>query len=357
MSKKLPKGLTLRGNIYWCSVAVNGQVIRKSTGTSDLRTALAIYAKIRTLITEDKWFDRERQQKYTLQMLIDKTLKEHTSISPASRKMYEIACNHFITFFGHTALLSAITPARICEYIEWRKAAEVKPATRNREMAVLSKMFNLSRRWGWLDNNPCSLVSREREDNADTGKCLTVAHEQAILAVAHPYLHGQLRDMIIVAVNSGLREGELLSLKWADVDLQRYCLSVRNYKAHRTKITPINATVRDVLLRRSQQIKSISGFVFHSSNHTKIEGRNLRRAWYLAQIRAAIDERYRWQDLRHTCATRLAQAGTDIYSIAKILDHSQLSTTQRYAKHSIDSLLKHVAKLDNFGQNYAVNYS
>jgi len=89
-----------------------------------------------------------------------------------------------------------------------------------------------------------------------------------------------------------------------------------------------------------------------SEKGTPIDARNLLRAWYLA-LRDAGVERIRYHDLRHMCGTRLASAGVDISAIARILDHSQLSTTRRYARHHEEDLRKNLGLLDRkniFGQ-------
>lgn len=100
----------------------------------------------------------------------------------------------------------------------------------------------------------------------------------------------------------------------------------------------MNETVYS-LLKEKAKVRSISGYVFTTSEDTPIIARNMLREWYKALKRAGISG-FRFHDLRHTVGTRLGRAGQDIHAIATILDHSQLSTTRRYVKHNIESMRK-----------------
>jgi len=108
----------------------------------------------------------------------------------------------------------------------------------------------------------------------------------------------------------------------------------------------MNETVSNLLKARTR-ITALSGYVFHTRKGTPISPWNLSREWRKALKKAGITN-FRFHDLRHTAGTRLVQAGADLYSVATILDHTQLSTTQRYAKHNPDSVRKHIEKLDKF---------
>jgi len=100
---------------------------------------------------------------------------------------------------------------------------------------------------------------------------------------------------------------------------------------------PLNKIALDVLLRRSN-VKSIKNdYAFFSRNGKKINHHSLRKSFRIALKKARI-ENFRFHDLRHTFATRLAQRGVDIYKIAKLLGHRDIKMTQRYAHHCPESL-------------------
>jgi integrase len=108
---------------------------------------------------------------------------------------------------------------------------------------------------------------------------------------------------------------------------------------------PLSVRAFELLKVKVKGMNSSSGFVFASEAGTKFDHRNLRRAFYEALKRAEIDD-FRFHDLRHTFATRLAQAGVDLYKIAKLLGHKDIKMTQRYSHHYPESLRDGVAVLD-----------
>jgi len=124
-------------------------------------------------------------------------------------------------FFGNPTL-DHVTPKRIVAYKNHRYAGGVKPATINRELATLKKAFNLARReWEWCQDNPVSRVSMEQEHNT-RDRWLTEDEEARLLGVAP----GWLGDLLLFALHIGMRQGKILSLMWAGVDLFRRTVTV-----------------------------------------------------------------------------------------------------------------------------------
>ena len=112
------------------------------------------------------------------------------------------------------------------------------------------------------------------------------------------------------------------------------------------KTIPLNQTVYELLLRKRKVI-NMTGYVFTTSNGTRIRARNLQREFYKALKNANI-QNFRYHDLRHTFATRLVQSGEDLYKVAKLSGHRNISTTQRDAHRYPKSPRSSVNLLDNF---------
>jgi len=154
-----------------------------------------------------------------------------------------------------------------------------------------------------------------------------------------------LSEIISFALNTGLRQDELLSLEWDRVSLLRKTILIQKTKNGKPKTLPLNKMAIDVLNRRPK-IKSIKNdLVFLNRNGKKIHASNLRVAFSTVLRKAGI-KKFRWHDLRHTFATRLAQAGVDLYKISKLLGHKDIKMTQRYAHHCPDSLRDGVEALE-----------
>ena len=117
-------------------------------------------------------------------------------------------------------------------------------------------------------------------------------------------------------------------------------------KGNKVRTIPLNETALNILKERLKTRYLRSDFVFPSSKGTKIQKSRLIKAFKKAVTQAGIFD-FTFHDLRHTFATRLAQAGIDLYAISKLLGHKDISTTQRYAHHCPESLRQSVSVLDN----------
>ena len=155
-----------------------------------------------------------------------------------------------------------------------------------------------------------------------------------------------LREIVLFALHTGLRQEELLSLEWPRVNMFRRTILIKETKNGKPKTLPLNKIALDVIKQRSK-VKSIKNdFVFLNMNGKKIDAHNLRSAFYILLRKAGIKD-FRFHDLRHTFATRLAQAGVDLYKISKLLGHKDIKMTQRYSHHCSDSLRDGVEILES----------
>ena len=154
-----------------------------------------------------------------------------------------------------------------------------------------------------------------------------------------------LREIITFALNTGMRQGEILSLRWPSVDLFRRALVVERSKNGEKRTVPLNEAVMELLKEKSRVRSLTTDLVFHSGAHTAIDLGNLRRAFGVAIKKARIED-FHFHDLRHTFATRLVQAGVDVYKVQRLLGHKTPTMTQRYAHHSTESLRDGVEVLD-----------
>ncbi len=161
-----------------------------------------------------------------------------------------------------------------------------------------------------------------------------------------------LQEIVLFALNTGMRQDEILSLEWPNADLFRKTVLVVKSKNGEKRTIPMNQKVFELIKAKARENQSKSKFVFASEAETKILRRNLMRAFYNAKDRAKIDD-FKFHDLRHTFATRLAQAGIDLYMISKLLGHKDIKMTQRYSHHCPDSLRSGVEVLDRISTELA----
>lgn len=179
----------------------------------------------------------------------------------------------------------------------------------------------------------------EEENNA-RDRWLSDDEERRLLEICPAWL----RELVMFALNTGMRLGEIISLEWKGVDLFRKTVTVFKSKNKEMRTIPINETVFRILKNRVK-VKSISGLVFHSPSHTKLCITSIDHAFRKVLKRTGI-ENFRFHDLRHHFATQLVQSGKDLYKVQRLLGHKTPSMTQRYAHHYPESLRDAVEVLD-----------
>lgn len=240
-------------------------------------------------------------------------------------------CQMLCGFFGRLNM-AEITPPMIENFKRERLEGitmykrQRNPATVNRELCVLSKIFSLAFDAELIESSPCRRVRKLR---ADSMRTRYLSHdEEARLMVA---LDGQgwVKDIVTMAIHTGMRQGEIFSLTWFNVDLLRGVLNVRQTKNNKDRYVPINQTVREML----ESLPHVSEYVFPSP---KTRGRivDVKTSFDRARRKAKLED-FRFHDLRHTAATRMADNGADAFTLASIFGWSDIRMALRYT-HATD---------------------
>ena len=245
-------------------------------------------------------------------------------------------------FFGSERELSEISPAEVEGY-KLSRRKEVSGSTVNRELALLKRMFNLAIDWDlFRDINPVRRVKFFRELNIGI-RVVSPDEEGKLLRNAAPYI----QDVIRFALNTGLRTGEIFTLRWSHVDFEKSILNVFAPKTQKTRAVPINAEARKVL--EAWERGRRSEFVFYNLETGKPLV-DLKSGFGRACRKAGVDG-VSWHTLRHTFASRLVNRGVDIVTVQQLLGHSTVTITMRYTHTNLDSKHAAVAKLEEFGDN------
>jgi len=246
--------------------------------------------------------------------------------------------------------MDEISPILIEKYKRDRRASITcrgthrAPSTVNRELELLSKIFSLAIDQGFAIHNPCQKVKRFREDN-ERNRYLSDQEEARLLAVLIGP-RASLRPLVMLAIHTGMRRGELLSLRWANVDFARGLIHVMNSHREQTKSghsrsIPMNQIAREQLLA----LRSESGdteYVF-VNRRTGKPRTDVKRGFRSACREAGLED-FHFHDLRHTAATRLGDAGVDTRRIMAILGHRCIQTSARYT-HATDEGLRRAMEM------------
>lgn len=234
---------------------------------------------------------------------------------------YRLEAN-MIPFFG-SSCLHEITPQTIEKYRARRLESGVSRSTVNRELTILKKMFNLAIDWGLTANNPATKVKLFSENDTQKERILARDEEPRLLAEAPDYL----KPILIMALHTGMRRGEILNLGWDQVNLELRQIFVRKTKNGKNRHIHINDRVQAALSLLGPPRGKI-GLVFPNPATGK-PYTEVKKSFKLACKRAGIED-LRFHDLRHTFASRLIAKGVDIVTVRDLLGHFSVRVTQRY---------------------------
>ena len=251
-----------------------------------------------------------------------------------------------VPFFGSMAL-HEINPLHVSQFISKRLKDGVRKSSINRELTVLKKMLNLAIEWDFdLAKNPVVKGNYFAEDEFKRDRTLSQEEEDRLFRASS--LH--LKPILVCALFTGMRYGEVLGLSWDEVDLEKRQIIVRaeRSKSGRSRTIPVNSALYDVLRKLKLKSNGTGGKVFlyeDPSNGKERPVKTVRRAFTQACRRAGINN-FRFHDLRHTFATRLIDRGADPVSVKNLLGHANLKTTEIYLHSSLSQMKKAVDLLD-----------
>lgn len=268
-----------------------------------------------------------------------------------SYRSRQVLFGYLRNHFGQRKLRS-ITRGSIEQYkIERLATTTVRGKSRsitsvNRELQLMRRMFNIAQREGWIIKNPFvqshSLISIADEHKRE--RIITREEEERLLA-ACTGKREHIRPIIICALDTGMRKGEMLKLLRADLDFDNRLITVRafNTKVMRERQVAMSARLARELEKIIQKLpESEDVTVFGILDDFKKAFNSARRAVGLADVR--------FHDLRHTHATRLVAAHLPLSEVGRVLGHTQANTTFRYVNANVETARRAAALIDEFNK-------
>jgi len=329
-----------RNGAWHIDYSFNGRRVRKKVGSSKKMAELAL-KEVELRIAKKEFLGYVEAKK----MLFDKLCEEYLLYSKANKasSSYErdqLSIQHLLKAFG-TRLLSEITTYDLECYKNQRRD-EVAAGTVNRELSCAKHMLGKAVKWGHLSTSPSNGVAKFKEP---PGRVRYLSDDEIERLLRYCAEH--IRPIVVMALNTGMRRGEILNLKWQDVDLRNRVIKIRKTKNNETRIVPINDTLYNELMAIEPGIGNRHVFIDNDGNPLG----NIKKGFYGAMRRASITD-FRFHDLRHTFASRLVLAGVDIRTVQELLGHKDIRMTVRYS-HLSDMHLKEAVKKLEVGTNLA----
>jgi integrase len=269
-------------------------------------------------------------QNHVIDILADSTVERYKRIVRL----------HFIPTIGHHNL-KKLSSQHIQSLLTGFRDTH-KPGTIGLYYSILHAALAKAVKLGLLARNPADNVDVVRSTES-IGRAVTSEDEQAIFSLMEKEKH-RLTEMVRIAIKIGMRQGEMLDLKWADVNLKKGEVRIKKGKTKASRRTISLSAELVAAFRQQWEFQSLErqmlgsewkehGLVFPSAVGTPLAHQSLDKSWKLIQQRAGVNPYYRWHDLRHTCATRLAEANVPPRVTMEILGHASIRTTMEIYTH------------------------
>jgi len=219
------------------------------------------------------------------------------------------------------------------------------PATIVRYLAALSAAFSHAvNEWGWIESSPMSKVKKPREPKGRI-RFLTDEERIRLLDACHRSDNRYLYPVVLLAISTGARYGEITGLKWEHIDFERSRAVLLDTKNGDTRALMLSPQVL-VELEKLRDTRVPGVPLVFASERVPSKPMELRTPWHVALREAKVDE-FRFHDLRHTAASYLAMNGATLAELSEILGHKTLAMVKRYAHLSETHTRQVVTKMND----------
>ena len=341
--------VTRTGNTrYKVVIRLKGQPTQ--TATFSRRTDAKHWAQTtEAAILEGRHFKTAESKRRTFADMVDRYIEKVVPIRYTKPVVKRTVLGHLEWWkqeLGPFALVD-ITPAKISTLrdtllatpaLDWKRNPILddddkhkrlrSPATVVRYLASLSAMYTVAiNEWGWAESNPVEMVKRPTEPKGRV-RFLSDKEREALLKACKAVDATYLYPIVVLALSTGARQGELLSLTWKQVDLDRQIIRLEETKNKERRGLPLVGYAHKLIAELHNHRRKDTEFVFPRLDGTK--PKHIEDLWKSAVKKAGLSD-FRFHDLRHCAASYLAMNGATLAEIAEVLGHKTLQMVKRYA--------------------------
>ena len=330
----IEKRMTDDGKIsYRVRIRIKGSP-QESATFARLTDAKKWVQSIESAIRENRHFKVSEAKRHTLSELIDRYCVNVLPNKKSAKTQFQ-QLNWWKTKIGSRPL-SDITPSLIAEYRDELgreitiRGKPPSPATVVRYMAALSHAFTIAvKEWGWMEDSPMRKVTKPREPR---GRVRFLSDEERVRLLesckesSSPYLY----PVVVLALSTGMRSGEIMGLTWDNVDLNRGRAILHETKNGERRAVALKGHALELLKELGKVRRIDSNLLFPAKETKTTKPIDLRKPWEAAVQKTELHD-FRFHDLRHSAASYLAMNGASLAEIAEVLGHKTLQMVKRYA--------------------------
>lgn len=333
-ARKMAKNIYIRGDTYHARFQVAGRTYRKSLHVrvepAKRAEAKAVRAleKLKSQI-EDEVRHGITPPKTWQDAVIAWNEVALSLISENSYRRYIVSFNQCRSWLEDRQIKD-IDGVCLRELIKGRRALGVSNATIRRDLTAISSVLAVAQDEGWIVDNHAHAVNRKRIPER---RIPIVLPQQESIAAMIEALPTKIADICSFAIETGMRQDEIVQLEWSCIDTKRRIATIHKTKGSKLRAVPLSARALAILKRQPRT--TYSGIVFW-------RGKGLTIDWVSSQFGAVARKltqtlkgfvRFRFHDLRHLFAVQYLRKGGSIYTLQGILGHTSIQTTEMYLAH------------------------
>lgn len=317
---------------YRVKVRLRGHPVQSASFTR-LTDARRWAQAVEVAIRDGRYFKSVEAKRHTLADLIDRYIREVVPNRQANGRNTTRMLKYWRKELG-ALTLADVTPALIAEQRskllggKTHRGTPRGPATVVRYLSALSHVYTVAmKEWQWVDDSPLRRVTKPKEPR---GRCRFLSDDEraALLEACRASQSPSLYIAVVLALSTGMRRGEILSLRWPQVDVARGHITLEQTKNGDRRGIPLAGHAQECLVAASMIPRGDTNLLFPGFN--PLNPVDITQPWETAVKKAKL-ENFRFHDLRHSAASYLAMSGASLVEIAEVLGHRTLSMVRRYS--------------------------
>jgi integrase len=334
-------GIYKRGKVWWIRYSgLDGKQKRESSGTDSFKDAETKLAERKQAIGKGEEPEIKRIPNYSFRELSERYLSWIQG-RQRSAKTKGYIIGQLLSLYGEIPLKRFNTS--IVDQLQTDLISKgYKPASNNKITNILKHMFNKATEWEIVGSETLKRIRKVKplKDEGKRLRYLSIEECNALINVCDNHL----KPIVVTALNTGMRRGEILNLRWDQVDLKHGFILLDRTKNGERREIPINRTLEALFLDKSLIRRIDIPYVFYDPV-TGNPYQEVKRSYHTALRKAKIID-FHFHDLRHTFASHLVMSGVDITTVSRLLGHKSLSMTLRYSHLAPSHMVKAVDVLD-----------